>query len=762
MKGFQNRKALVYLIGFVVARASFLSMNPLAIGYFTAMYLNKMGGGFAFLAIFLGVATSMNMTGILKYSLTLIATMILMDSPLLKNKAVPKLVQMFLPSLALLVFSLLEITAGVNIGKLVTLSILEGLIAIIAACIFSQAMEYVLEVPKGARMSNEQMVSIAIVVAILIYALPELENAYVAPIKTIVYFIILFFTYKYGAGQGTITGAVSGFALSLRGAPFTEIGTLTILGVIPAIFREMGKIPFVASFALITTMLPTFFDGMEFTSKDIAALISASTLFLLLPSNIVYRADAAGGTGRQEQLAAQNLRKIAKLRMNTFSESFLKLSKTLDTMTQQQTKLKQNQINKIFEEISEKLCKNCDQCGSCWEKNFQQTYQAATLMFDLAQEKGVIRKEDIPPNFLQECISIEDFISETNRGFEIAKLNHIWQSRFFESREIIAEQLKEVSEVITDITKNLYEAELSSHHDQERVTRKLKSEYIIAKDVTIIQREDGRKEVYLDAFCQGGRCVTIKEVALLISEALGVRMKPSEACKNVIAKEQEHYIFIEDTKFKVLTGVARAKKEAVSGDNFAVLKLESGEVMMAISDGMGTGKEAGEESETVMALLEQMLDAGFKAEAAIKLINSSLVLKSDQQTFSTIDLSIINLFTGMCEFIKLGAAAAFIKRENWVETISSTTLPIGMFGSVDYDTVTKKLYEGDIVIMVSDGVLDSLPGENKEEYMEQFLMEIKTSNPQELANRILDKTLNITNFRPMDDMSVITAGIWLK
>jgi stage II sporulation protein E len=177
---------------------------------------------------------------------------------------------------------------------------------------------------------------------------------------------------------------------------------------------------------------------------------------------------------------------------------------------------------------------------------------------------------------------------------------------------------------------------------------------------------------------------------------------------------------------------------------------------------MGTGKEAGEESETVMSLLEQMIGAGFKAETAIKLINSSLVLKADKQTFSTIDMSIINLFTGMCEFIKIGAAAAFIKRGDWVETIASTTLPIGMFGNVDYDTVTKKLYEGDIIVLLTDGVLDCIPGDNKESFIEQMLMEMKSNNPQEIANRILERTLSQSNFIPMDDMTVITAGIWLK
>ncbi len=212
----------------------------------------------------------------------------------------------------------------------------------------------------------------------------------------------------------------------------------------------------------------------------------------------------------------------------------------------------------------------------------------------------------------------------------------------------------------------------------------------------------------------------------------------------------------------MLTGVARAMKDKISGDNFSIMKLEDGEVIIALSDGMGTGKEAADESETVLALMEQLLEAGFKTETAVRLINSNLVLKADKQTFSTIDMGTINLCTGMCEFVKLGAASTFIKRDNWVETISSTTLPIGMFKAVDYDSVTKKLYDGDKIIMVTDGVLDCLKEEDKEAYMEKAIMDITSNNSQEIANRILDLALSQRNYVPVDDMTVIVAGVWIK
>ena len=762
MKGITKKGLFIYLVGFIIARAAFFDMNPLAIGYFTAAIYSKTNRGLVFISALLGIISVMESSQIIKYMLTMIAVLIFLEFPLIRNKTIPRQVRYVIPTAFLFFFSMIEAAAGRNLPEQLWFSVMEAVITLVSAAVIKLGLDYYLQMSKGFKMTNEQMVSISMIVAVIIYAIPDYSNSYIAPLETAVYFLILFFTYKYGVGQGTITGAVCGFALCLRGAPLADVAIYTLLGIFSSVFREMGRIPTALVYLITASLFGFINQDLTMTLPRISALASAVFIFLLMPQGFIYRIDAAGGTGKQEQLAAQNLRRIAKARMKVFSDSFLKLSKTLDTITEKQSKLKQQEINRIFEDISEKLCRNCDQCSECWEQKFQKTYEAACTMFEIAEKKGILVKEDIPVNFLDECISVDEFITETNRGFEIAKLNHIWQNRISESREVIADQLKEVSTVIQKITGDIYETAQGAPSEEDRVSRRLRSEHISVKEVTILEHSDKRKEVYISAACRDGRCMTAKEAAGIISDAIGIKLKVSDASKSVISKEYENFIFVSDTKFKVLTGVARAMKESVSGDNFSILNLEAGEFMIAISDGMGTGKDAGEESETVMSLLEQMIEAGFKAETAIKLINSSLVLQSDKQTFSTIDISIINLFSGMCEFIKIGAAAAFIKRDHWVETITSTTLPIGMFGNVDYDTVTKKLYDGDIIIMVTDGVLDSMKEESKEEYMEKMIMEIKSNNPQEIANRILDRTLSQSNYIPRDDMTVITAGMWVK
>jgi len=762
MKNLHGRSVLTALVAFIIARAMFFGMNPLAVGYFTAAYLCGGSKVLSFAAVFMGIFSVMDFSGIVKYSLTLIASVVIMEAPIVKKHSLPWQARYAIPSLALFAFSMLDGMSVSSFADHFVISLLEALAAIVSAFVFKYGIDYMMSRPKAAKISNEQMLSLALIAAACVYALPDLKNAYVSWLYSGVYFIILYFTYRFGVGQGCITGAICGLTMSLKGAPVENIGTLAMIGILPAAFREIGRIPTAMVYLVSAFLMGALNPAMALSLEEISALITAIIIFLMLPAHMVIREELHSGSARMEYLATQNLKKIAETRMRFFSDSFLKLSKTLDRIGANQNRLKQKEIDLIFEEISEKLCKSCVNCSHCWENRFQETYQAACQMFELAEKKGTLQREDVPETFLSDCICADEFIRETNRGFELARLNNIWHSRIAESRELIAQQLKELSSVIGDMTGEIYDAVKSSYTEEELIRRRLKAEHILVKDITIFERYNKRKEIHLTAACKGGRCITAKEAASVISDVIGIRMKVSEASKTVISQGYENFIFVEDTKFKLLTGVARAKKDNVSGDNFSILRMESGECMLALSDGMGTGEDASEESETVMSLLEQMIEAGFKAETAIRLINSSLVLKSDKQTFSTLDLAMVDLFTGMCEFIKIGAAATFIKRDSWVETISSDTLPVGMMSNVDFNLITKKLYEGDIIIMVTDGVLDSIEEVNKEAIMEEIILDIKSTNPQEIANQILERMLAKSNYSPSDDMTVLCAGIWLK
>ncbi len=760
MKNKWKRSFVISIIGFFVARASFYGMNPLAIGYFTAAYFGNNRSTFILVTIFAGVLTGMPTAYTFKYLLTMVATIVLLEMPIVKKHDISKGILYGLPALILGVFTFVE---GAALGfqtTYVLLTILEIVIAHTSALIFSVGVGCLYKKKRGLRITREEMVSLALIIVIVILTFPQVGGDYIAPMESLVYFSVLFITYKYGMGTGAVAGALAGFSLALRGSPITDVAMLTMMAIATSIFRDLGRVPTGAIFSLTAVILGVLSPDMTMDVRDIGALVSAIALFLMLPRSLVYQLETNGDGGDSDEEANFHLKKIANSRIESISDSFTKLSKVIDTISENQKTFKKEEINDIFEGISEKLCKNCENCTYCWENNFDNTYIAANSIFEIAKRNGEIKKEEAPEAFTDICICADQFIAETNRGFELAKLNRIWNNRMKENREVFARQLKEASGAVKDMNGEIYGSIGSIMAQENKILNRLRGTYVVAKNLTIIQRKDKHKEIHIDAAVRKRPYVLAKDAANVIGDVLGLKVKVSEESNSVIDREFDHFVFVEKPKYKLLTGMARTMKDNISGDNFSQIKMETGEFMMALADGMGTGKEAGEESETVMGLLEQLIDSGFKAETAIKLINSSMVLKADSQIFSTIDMCLINLFTGICEFVKIGAATTFIKRKNWVETISSTTLPIGMLGDVDYDAVMKKLYEGDVIIMVTDGVLDSIKEEDKEAYMERKIMEIKSNNPQEIANRILDFALLESNYQPKDDMTILTGGIW--
>lgn len=161
--------------------------------------------------------------------------------------------------------------------------------------------------------------------------------------------------------------------------------------------------------------------------------------------------------------------------------------------------------------------------------------------------------------------------------------------------------------------------------------------------------------------------------------------------------------------------------------------------------------------------MEEFLESGFDKDISIKLINSVLVLKSLDESFSTLDMCVIDLYDAYAEFIKIGAVATFIKKDKIIDTIHSTSLPVGIFNNVDMEISKRKLKENDLIVMITDGVIDS--NENlveKEKWVENILKNYKGGTPQEIANYILKKAKENSGDYVKDDMTVLVAKLWEK
>lgn len=334
--------------------------------------------------------------------------------------------------------------------------------------------------------------------------------------------------------------------------------------------------------------------------------------------------------------------------------------------------------------------------------------------------------------------------------------------KLHESRSIISMYLSETGKIIRDIANNSekYAHRLDNEEKIYKLQKSLRKIGVLSADVKMID-ERGKKSVtlYLRKKCR--KYVTVISIAKELEKIYGRKYR-CICNKKFVDNKWEFYTFIQEGNYFVMHGVAkRSFSDSFSGDNYTCIDMDNGQTLLSISDGMGTGERAHFESAHVVNLIEEFIGCGYSEELTLKLINS-LFLTNGYMHPATVDMSIIDTYSGTIGMVKSGAAATYLKHADMVESIKSTSLPMGMFENADMECAKKKLYDGDFVIMMSDGLVESVEEENKEDIIGNIILNAKSKKPRELAAEIMSNVCNHCDNIITDDMTVLVTGIWDK
>lgn len=339
-----------------------------------------------------------------------------------------------------------------------------------------------------------------------------------------------------------------------------------------------------------------------------------------------------------------------------------------------------------------------------------------------------------------------------------------WKHRYIESRQVMAKQYVELSQLMHTFQQEMKQTVDVTKQVESLIKKRLKETSICVEQMFMIEGENKRREAILTLHTENGNCVTAKEIANIIGEILHCSFRPSMESRPVVTTNSSVIRLEEEPPYVMLYGVARASKEkgVVSGDNFSYTHLPKGKVMLGLCDGMGSGQQAYEESKSAIELTEQLLDSGFQPQTVVKIVHNALVLQKEELHPLALDLAVIDLYTGICEVIKSGATVTLIKKEEEIKCLEAEALPMGFLPEIEPKQMLYKLKDGDIIIMVTDGVIESFLGEDKEDSFKRFCSRLKGSNPKDIANKILLTAMSRQNGVIRDDMTVLVAGIWKK
>lgn len=358
---------------------------------------------------------------------------------------------------------------------------------------------------------------------------------------------------------------------------------------------------------------------------------------------------------------------------------------------------------------------------------------------DQVREKiNVINRRE--NDLIKESISAEEYI---RREIILEKTNQI--------RMVASDQFFSISGMLEDLAFEFDEAEIFNSKVSAKIRRLLGEFEIYPKNISAIEDKFGRMrvEILTDS------SVEKLENPKLRGEIGKICSRYFEKGKITNFKDETMLSFFERPNYSLSVGFTQHSAGGkLCGDTVKIINDNKGHCILIISDGMGKGSRAALDGAMGAGLLSKLLNAGFGFDSALKVVNSALLVKSNDESLATLDVANIDLFTGKCEMFKAGAPASFIMKSNGITKCELTSMPAGILRGIEFAKRTAVLRVEDKVVLMSDGITDL--GEN---WLNKTLALTKDFSPQECADFILESALKECTGEKMDDMSIICARL---
>lgn len=611
----------------------------------------------------------------------------------------------------------------------------------------------------------EEIVCVVCIIVILVSVFGDM-TVFNLRIRYIMALLVIFIAaFKWGISIGSVVGFSVGTVIAMTSIEALEsIALFGMAGIIAGFFKNSNRFLSSLIWVLCILIFLFYFSGLSEGAMFFLESCVAALFFNLVPEKMLIRisskfSNSVYDYGSINQLYGDKVRKMVINNLKNYSETFESLANTYSKAYEKSQAVGDDDKEEIISKIKSKVCDTCDFNKICWKSDHARTdHVMKEIIF--RSDKGLrIERDYINKKLGFSCANLDQIIQYTQNIVQAVNISYKWQRKLEGSREITASQFRGIAKSINHLIKEINQEQIFNLESEKRILMKMRGNGLNVSQVNIIEGDKSKNIVMEINSCDES---DYKKIEKLVSEELGEAYSISKYDLYSRLNDNKSTITLKRTpKYEIITGASKYAKEMnVCGDSFTCMEFKNNEYLIALSDGMGSGEKAARESMLTIHTLQHLLEAGFDKELALKTMNSMLLLKSQEEIFSTVDIAIINLDTGDASFYKIGAAAAFIKRKDGtIEVIKYSTLPIGIIDKIKIEEIEVNMTEGDMIIMVSDGILDACNEEEKLGWMQKVIGDITSKDPQTMSDLILNKAVSMYGNKEKDDMTVITAKL---
>ena len=794
------QNCIIYILAFMLSlvggqNSMFTSIAPFGFAIIAASIGARIPAAIVCIVTLIGTTIKFGGNGLLFYILTLLIFLafVLIKRPEEqeeKNEKVKVGIQM---SLAVFIVQTVKMLFNGFLVYDLAYNIMLSLVTYILYKVFVNGIVLFNEAGVKKVFSIEEVMGAALLLSIAVNCLGKISVFGYSIRNILSILIVLVMGWKNGMLVGATTGITIGTVLGiLNGQDTTMLACYAISGLIAGLLNKLGKIGVIVGFIIGNIILSYVANGNTIEIIKFQEILIAALGLLAIPKS--YKLDISSIENDEKLLPETTTRTLEENQ-----DTIHKLSKMSDTISQmakeyeeaaativtdEELKEQEKANREIFEE---ELFTNLEgkEDNLLYDDLASNNEGILDEIFDVMIKKDVITRKELVQIFANHNNYImgfstdskdDDFVAQNdideivraiNSSYRVSKINFVWKKKLDEKKKTMSTQLNSVSEALSNLANQITtEDQDPFKQEKEEIKTLLKDKEINLKDITIKQEESGRYIANLyTGVCNSvdGKDCKSKKISRVIEKVLQDKMVlQKQTCGLRIADDTCTYKFTSEDRFTMQVGIAKSKKadSIISGDSTTQTKLEDGKYLLAISDGMGSGPDARKSSKIAIKMLERLLTSGFNKDTALKLINTTISDNTDDDMYATLDVNILDLYNGEMNFIKNGACPTFIKRREKVEILKSIALPTGILENVDLIEYNYKLQNGDIIVMCSDGVLDSTKEYlNKELWIQEILEDIETDDSQRIADILLNEARDNDFGKEKDDMTVIVCKI---
>ena len=635
-------------------------------------------------------------------------------------------VRVALASLCVFVIGVLDVIAnGYNyfyIFVLVFSTVLVGILTLAISGLFRKERD------------QQFFVGVCALFLMIVLALSKKELFGLDVSIILTYSLVIYTSRFLGGASASALGALLGLCHSYE---FSLC--FAIMGIVSSLFWNFSYYFGIMCGALISVGYGIFVSGYEAIVYLLPeAVLSSLVMYSLLRFELLPRISRATNTVVPDapRLALLEEKEMRFAKTTSISDSLLALSELSQESGIRAKRLSLEECRSLCLETTEENCFSCPKKSICWERDISVTEDNISSLSDGIFAKNEVGYDDISEKFLHRCPNVDRIIASLNDS----KRSFTEKSSRGDKLELCREGYDSMAKLISALNDD----ECDNSAITEKAERCIKKLGLRFDKIEIVGKRE-KTIIITGASVEGSKCSDV-ELKNELERALSMSL--TQPYLESINKSDVIRLYTRE-RLDALEGFLSSPldKNMPNGDTYSSIRTKNGKFYAILCDGMGSGESAKSTSSLCVSFLSRLLASSPRADVAISMLNTFIRAKGTECS-SSVDIAEIDLYNGECSFIKSGACASFVKREDKVFCLSSKTAPIGILKTPDAEKLSLSLLPDDIIVMLSDGILSDDDYSSITEAI---------SNHRGTENELCKKLISLSNAK--DDKTAIVLKI---